>query len=422
MTDRPAEPFHDLDGYVALPRLAGLALSPDGARLVTSVASLNPERTKWVSSLWEIDPTGRRQPSRLTRSAAGEGNAEFLPDGTLLFTSSRPDPDQPKSDDKPVGSLWALPAGGRRSAPDRLPSRRDHGTAGRPGQRHRRLRGVLAGRRADPGDRDRTALGPQGGRGHRDPVRGLSGPALGPRPRPGPRPDLRPGRRGGAAQRADSRPGRRPRGARHHPGAAGGPERRGLRAQPRRGLGGRGAGRPGRGRLPTATRRRHRRPDRGTAHRRRLRRPPLQRSEVLPGRVRTGLHPPAPEQLERTGRLHAVARGPGRRERRLGPHADVRAVAGRPGLGSGRVRGVLPLRRGRSPSRVPRRADRGRDPADPEGKLQWTCACTPTGGSCSLCAALSTRPCTLSRWTARPPIRIPSRYPTPHRFPSRRAA
>ncbi|MGI8531872.1 MAG: S9 family peptidase, partial [Geodermatophilaceae bacterium] len=112
MTDRPAEPFHDLDGYVALPRLAGLALSPDGARLVTSVAGLNPERTKWVSSLWEIDPTGRRQPSRLTRSAPGEGNAEFLPDGTLLFTSSRPDPDEPKSDDKPIGSLWALPAGG----------------------------------------------------------------------------------------------------------------------------------------------------------------------------------------------------------------------------------------------------------------------------------------------------------------------
>ena len=38
-------PFDDLDAYLALPRLSGLTLSPDGSRLVTSVATLDPERT-----------------------------------------------------------------------------------------------------------------------------------------------------------------------------------------------------------------------------------------------------------------------------------------------------------------------------------------------------------------------------------------
>ncbi len=85
-------PFHDLDGYVDLPRGAGLTLSPDGTRLVTAVQTLNPKRTKWVTALWEVDPAGERPARRLTRSAKGEGGAAFLPDGSLLFTSARPGP------------------------------------------------------------------------------------------------------------------------------------------------------------------------------------------------------------------------------------------------------------------------------------------------------------------------------------------
>ena len=54
--------------------------------------TLNPKRTKWVTALWEVDPTGERPARRLTRSAKGEGGAAFLPDGSLLFTSARPDP------------------------------------------------------------------------------------------------------------------------------------------------------------------------------------------------------------------------------------------------------------------------------------------------------------------------------------------
>ena len=86
-------PFHDLDAYVDLPRGAGLTLSPDGTRLVTAVQTLNPKGNKWVTALWEVDPDGERPARRLTRSAKGEGGAAFLPDGSLLFTSARPDPD-----------------------------------------------------------------------------------------------------------------------------------------------------------------------------------------------------------------------------------------------------------------------------------------------------------------------------------------
>jgi dipeptidyl aminopeptidase/acylaminoacyl peptidase len=106
-------PFHDLDAYVDLPRGAGLTLSPDGTRLVTAVQTLNPKRTKWVTALWEVDPTGEQPARRLTRSAKGEGGAAFLSDGSVLFTSARPDPasDDDGKDDE-VALLWMLPAGG----------------------------------------------------------------------------------------------------------------------------------------------------------------------------------------------------------------------------------------------------------------------------------------------------------------------
>jgi dipeptidyl aminopeptidase/acylaminoacyl peptidase len=103
-------PFHDLDEYVDLPRGAGLTLSPDGTRLVTAVQTLDPKRTRWVTALWEVDPAGERPAQRLTRSAKGEGGAAFLPDGSLLFTSARPDP--AAQDDEEVSLLWLLPAGG----------------------------------------------------------------------------------------------------------------------------------------------------------------------------------------------------------------------------------------------------------------------------------------------------------------------
>jgi dipeptidyl aminopeptidase/acylaminoacyl peptidase len=100
--------FDDLDAFVATRRQGGLALSPDGARLVTTVSELSPDGTKSVTSIWEIDPTGEAPARRLTRSAAGESSAAFAPDGDLLFTSRRPDPTLEAGEDEPA-ALWVLP-------------------------------------------------------------------------------------------------------------------------------------------------------------------------------------------------------------------------------------------------------------------------------------------------------------------------
>ena len=120
MTADPGpEPTFDLDLYLSLPRVAGLALSPDGRQLVTSVATPGPDGKKFASALWELDPAGQAAPRRLTRSAPGESGAAFLPDGSLLFTSTRDDPEaapDAKADGE-VARLWLLPAGGGEARP-----------------------------------------------------------------------------------------------------------------------------------------------------------------------------------------------------------------------------------------------------------------------------------------------------------------
>jgi dipeptidyl aminopeptidase/acylaminoacyl peptidase len=103
----------DFDRLLALPRLSGLRLSPDGRRLVVAVGGPDPEGKTMRSALWQVDPAGVAPPRRLTRSAAGEaGGAEFLPDGSLLFTSSRPDPDAKPDPDRKTHALWLLPPDG----------------------------------------------------------------------------------------------------------------------------------------------------------------------------------------------------------------------------------------------------------------------------------------------------------------------
>ena len=101
----------ELDAFQALPRLSGLALSPDGGRLVTSVATLDPKKQKWVTALWEVDPTGEAEARRLTRSAKGEGGPVFTEAGDVLFVSGRPDPTAEEDEDAKPG-LWRLPPTG----------------------------------------------------------------------------------------------------------------------------------------------------------------------------------------------------------------------------------------------------------------------------------------------------------------------
>jgi dipeptidyl aminopeptidase/acylaminoacyl peptidase len=106
-----SEPF-DFDQFLALPRLSALRLSPDGRRLVVAVATPAPDGKKMRTALWSVDPSGDAPPRRLTRSAAGENGAAFLPDGSILFASERRDPDAKADDDEPPAGLWHLPADG----------------------------------------------------------------------------------------------------------------------------------------------------------------------------------------------------------------------------------------------------------------------------------------------------------------------
>ncbi|MGN6609307.1 MAG: S9 family peptidase [Jatrophihabitans sp.] len=96
--------YADIAAFVTLPRTTGLAVSPDGRRLVASVQTATDAR--YVSALWEI-PLDGGEPRRLTRSDAGETSLVLHPDGRLLFVSKRP---RPEGSDDPA--LWALPASG----------------------------------------------------------------------------------------------------------------------------------------------------------------------------------------------------------------------------------------------------------------------------------------------------------------------
>jgi dipeptidyl aminopeptidase/acylaminoacyl peptidase len=103
-------PFHDLHDYMALPRLTGLRLAPDGSWLAASVSALSADGRTFKPSIWRIPagPGQGRPATRLTRSADGEDNPAFLPDGSLLFLSARPAPP-----DGPAGPGAAEPGTGQ---------------------------------------------------------------------------------------------------------------------------------------------------------------------------------------------------------------------------------------------------------------------------------------------------------------------
>ncbi|MGV0835145.1 prolyl oligopeptidase family serine peptidase [Mycolicibacterium thermoresistibile] len=105
-------PFHDLDDYLALPRVSGLAVAPDGSALVTTIAELDEDHTGFVTAIWELDPSGHRPARRLTHGAKGESAPVFTGDGDLLFLAARRVPSAPGGDDDPPVTLWRLAAGG----------------------------------------------------------------------------------------------------------------------------------------------------------------------------------------------------------------------------------------------------------------------------------------------------------------------
>lgn len=101
-------PFDDLDAYFALPRVAGLAVAPDGERVVTTISELNHEHTEYITAIWELDPKGVQPARRLTHGVKGESGPVFTAGGDLLFVAVRPRDGQ----DDPPAALWRLPAAG----------------------------------------------------------------------------------------------------------------------------------------------------------------------------------------------------------------------------------------------------------------------------------------------------------------------
>lgn len=116
--------FHDLDAYMAIPRVVSLAMSPDGLRLVAAVSGLDggasgptggasgPDNSGalYTTALWEIDPAGVKPATRLTHGAKGEAGPAFTADGDLLFIATRAHGDQTIEKAKPA--VWLLPAAG----------------------------------------------------------------------------------------------------------------------------------------------------------------------------------------------------------------------------------------------------------------------------------------------------------------------
>lgn len=108
-------PFDSLDSYIALPRVESLAVSPDGTRVVLTVATPNREHTAYERALWQVCADGSGTPTRLTRSAKGESGAGFTGSGDVLFVSGRPDAAAEKKNE--AAQLWVLPAAGGEARP-----------------------------------------------------------------------------------------------------------------------------------------------------------------------------------------------------------------------------------------------------------------------------------------------------------------
>ncbi|HEY1644162.1 MAG TPA: prolyl oligopeptidase family serine peptidase [Streptosporangiaceae bacterium] len=91
--------FSDLNVFTSMPRVTSLRLAPAGSWLAATVQSVAGDPPAYATSIWRIGTVPGAAPARLTRSAEGEAGPEFLPDGSLLFVSRRPDtasgPDRP---------------------------------------------------------------------------------------------------------------------------------------------------------------------------------------------------------------------------------------------------------------------------------------------------------------------------------------
>jgi dipeptidyl aminopeptidase/acylaminoacyl peptidase len=101
--------FSDPEALLRLPRLAGVTALP-GGRVLAAIQEADAHGARTPSALWELDPVGSVPARRLTRSEKGESGPHPAPDGTVLFTSARPDAAGESFEDR--AAIWRLPASG----------------------------------------------------------------------------------------------------------------------------------------------------------------------------------------------------------------------------------------------------------------------------------------------------------------------
>ena len=104
--------FTDIEAFVRIPRISAVTVGPRG-RVVAAVSEPDESGSRFASALWELDPAGRAPARRLTFSERGESTPRFVPDGSLLFTSRRPDPEGGPGGD--ATAIWRLPEHGEAS-------------------------------------------------------------------------------------------------------------------------------------------------------------------------------------------------------------------------------------------------------------------------------------------------------------------
>lgn len=104
--------FTDIDAFTRIPRVSGLTASSDG-RAIAAIAESDEDGAKLPSALWELDPDGEAPARRLTFSEKGESAPRFAPDGSVLFTSQRPDPSE--DSEEVANAIWRLPRSGEAS-------------------------------------------------------------------------------------------------------------------------------------------------------------------------------------------------------------------------------------------------------------------------------------------------------------------
>ena len=107
-----SEPF-TFDRYMALPRLTALKLSPgrQAARGGGEPARFRGQEDEDGALAGRSGRTGEASPRSLARRRASR-SPTFLRDGSLLFTSARPDPDVKEDPEHKINALWLLPAEG----------------------------------------------------------------------------------------------------------------------------------------------------------------------------------------------------------------------------------------------------------------------------------------------------------------------